>query len=201
MMENHEDFAELSALLHGIAALPAAELAWLHQHGRTRTLLAGEALIDVGARASHFWFLASGFLRFFYVTPNGREYNKAFARTGEIVAPLSAMLSNAPSGFVIAAITPVRVLAFPVALLPELYERHSGWERVGRVLAEQMAVRKEARERDLLLDTALVRFGRFADRYPELVDWIAQRQIASYIGVTEQALSRLLRDWRASRAT
>ncbi|MEG3191221.1 MULTISPECIES: Crp/Fnr family transcriptional regulator [Novilysobacter] len=200
-MEHHDDFAELTGLLQGLAALPASELAWLHNHSRTRTYASGEALIDVGAKPSQFWFLASGFLRFFYVTSGGREYNKAFARPGEIVAPLSAMLSGAPNGFVIAAIAPVRVLAYPVALLPELYERHPGWERVGRVLAEQMAVRKEARERELLLDTALVRFGRFADRYPELVQWIPQRQIASYIGVTEQALSRLLRDWRTSRPT
>jgi hypothetical protein len=48
----------------------------------------------------------------------------------------------------------------------------------------------------LLLDSAYVRFQRFAERYPELIDWIPQRQIASYIGVTEQALSRLLRTWR-----
>lgn len=200
-METHDAFADLAGLLQGIASLPDSELAWLRQHGRERGFAAAEALIDVGARPSHFWFLASGFVRFFYVTASGREYNKAFARPGEIVAPLSAMLSGAPNGFVIAAITPVRVIAFPVSLLPELYERHPGWERVGRVLAEQMAVRKEARERELLLETALVRFGRFAERYPELVEWIPQRQIASYIGVTEQALSRLLRDWRASRQT
>jgi phage antirepressor YoqD-like protein len=64
------------------------------------------------------------------------------------------------------------------------------------VLAEQTALRKEARERELLLDEPYVRFQRFAERYPEIADWIPQRQIASYIGVTEQALSRLLRVWR-----
>jgi len=79
---------------------------------------------------------------------------------------------------------------------PHLYDRHPIWDRIGRVLAEQMAIRKEARERELLLDPALVRFRRFAERYPELMEWLPQRQIAYYIGVTEQALSRLLRDWR-----
>lgn len=144
-METDDDFAELACLLRGVASLPDSELAWLRQHGRERGFAAAEALVDVGARPSHFWFLGSGFLRFFYVTSSGREYNKAFARPGEIVAPLSAMLSGAPNEFVIAAITPVRVIAFPVSLLPELYERHPGWERVGRVLAERMAVRKEGR--------------------------------------------------------
>jgi CRP-like cAMP-binding protein len=109
--------------------------------------------------------------------------------------PLSAALSGAPNSFVIAAVTDARTLSFPAPLIPVLFDRHRAWERIGRVLAEQMAIRKEARERELLLDSAYVRFQRFADRYPELVDWIPQRQIASYIGVTEQALSRLLRTW------
>lgn len=198
-MEIEDDFVALDRLLRSLAVLPDGELTWLREHARTRSLASGEALIDVGDRPTHFWFLTSGFLRFFYITPGGREFNKAFARPGEVVVPLSAMLAEAPNGFVIAAITPVRVLSFPMALVPQLYSRHAGWERVGRVLAEQMAVRKEARERELLLDTALERFQRFAERYPELVTWLPQRQIASYIGVTEQGLSRLLRSWRERR--
>lgn len=192
-----EAFEALSSHLRRIAALPAAELDYLRRHAEPRRYESGQALIEIGQSPRHCWFLVSGFLRFFHVTESGREYNKAFSRPGEIVMPLSAVVSGTPNTFVIAAITAVETLAFPVSILPALYERHPAWERIGRVLAEQMAMRKEARERELLLDSALVRFHRFADRYPELVGWLPQRQIASYIGVTEPALSRLLRDWRA----
>jgi CRP-like cAMP-binding protein len=189
-------YAGLRQSLNRIAPLPDEEFDYLRQHAESRTYSAGHTLIEIGAPPSRFWFLISGFLRFFYVTEDGREYNKAFSRPGEIVAPLSAVLAGSPNGFVIAAVTDARTLAFPVSLIPALYERHRAWERIGRVLAEQMAIRKEARERELLLDSAHVRFQRFAERYPELVGWIPQRQIASYIGVTEQALSRILRTWR-----
>lgn len=192
-----EAFEALSGHLQRIAALPVAELDFLRQHAEPRRYESGQALIDMGESPRYCWFLISGFLRFFHVTESGREYNKAFSRPGDIVMPLSAVVSGAPNTFVIAAIADVETLAFPVSILPELYERHQAWERIGRVLAEQMAMRKEARERELLLDSALTRFHRFADRYPELVGWLPQRQIASYIGVTEPALSRLLRDWRA----
>jgi CRP-like cAMP-binding protein len=190
------DFATLRQSLQRIAPLPEEEFAYLRQHGELKTYSAGNALIEIGEMPIRCWFLISGFLRFFYVTENGREYNKAFSRPGEILMPLSAVLSHEPNRFVIGAVTDARTLAFPTSLLPNLFDRHPAWERIGRVLAEQMAIRKETRERELLLDSAYVRFQRFADRYPELVDWIPQRQIASYIGVTEQALSRLLREWR-----
>jgi CRP-like cAMP-binding protein len=105
-------------------------------------------------------------------------------------------VARTSNSFAIAAVTDARTLTFRASLIANLYDRHPMWDRIGRVLAEQMAIRKESRERELLLDPAIVRFRRFAERYPELVGWVPQRQIASYIGVTEQALSRLLREWR-----
>lgn len=186
----------LRQTLNRIAHLPDEEFEYLRQHAESRSYPAGRTLIEIGEPPSRCWFLVSGFLRFFYITESGREYNKAFSRPGDIVMPLSATLAGTPNSFVIAAVTDARTLAFPASLIATLYDRHRAWERIGRVLAEQMAVRKEARERELLLDSAYIRFQRFADRYPELVEWIPQRQIASYIGVTEQALSRLLRTYR-----
>jgi CRP-like cAMP-binding protein len=187
----------LHLTLQRIAPLPDGEFEYLRAHVEARTYTAGSALIEMGEQPTQCWFLAAGFLRFFYITEAGREYNKAFARPGEIVVPLSAVVAKAPNRFTIVAVTDAQTLAFPASLIEKLYERHPVWDRIGRVLAEQMAIRKEARERELLLDPAIVRFMRFAERYPELIEWLPQRQVASYIGVTEQALSRLLGEWRA----
>lgn len=197
MSEHENAVSMLSAALNRIAPLPEGELDYLRRFTDLRTYSAGSTLIDIGERPSRFWFVLSGFLKFFYVTESGREYIKAFTRPGEIAVPLSALLSSSPNSFAIVAVTDARTLCLPTSLIPQLYDRHPVWDRIGRVLAEQMAMRKEARERELLLDSAFVRFQRFAERYPELVEWIPQRQIASYIGVTEQALSRLLRDQRS----
>ena len=184
--------AALRETLLNVAPLPAREIDFLLGHSRSVSFAPGEALITAGDVASNCWFLGSGFLRFYYLTDSGKEFNKAFSRPGEIVLPLTSFVSNQANGFYVEAISEVEALAFPTRIIPELFDRHPMWERVGRVLAEQMAMRKELRERELLLDTALQRYQRFAERYPELAEWLPQRQIASYIGITEQALSRLL---------
>lgn len=191
-------FEVFRGVLAAIAPVPEAEFEFLRRNAESASYVAGETLLDAAEVPNRFWFLASGFLRFFYVAEAGREYNKAFSRPGEIVVPLAGVLTGARNGFVIEAITEVETLAFPTALVPTLYERHPVWERIGRILAERMALRKEMRERELLMDSALVRYRRFAERYPELIDWLPQRQIASYVGVTEQALSRLLRNFRTA---
>lgn len=189
------EFEGLVRTLARVAELPDGEMAHLRAHAKPGRHHAGETLLEVGEPPTNCWFLADGFLRFFYLTESGREYNKAFSRPGEIVVPLSGMLGDRPSDYAIAAITDVVTVTLPARLVPELYDRDPAWERVGRVLAERMALRKEERERELLLDSALTRYERFAERYPELVDVVPQRQIANYIGVTEQALSRLLREF------
>lgn len=184
--------ATLRETLLQIAPLPEQEITFLLGHSHLKTYAGGKSLISAGDVAEQCWFLGAGFLRFYYITENGREFNKAFSRPGEIILPLTSFVSGQVNGFHIDAITDVETLAFPVRIIPALFERHPLWERVGRVLAEQMAMRKELRERELLLDSALARYERFAERYPELAEWLPQRQIASYIGITEQALSRLL---------
>lgn len=184
-----------------IAPLPETELAFLRRYARTKAYHSGEVLLEVGEEPGKCWFLAEGFLRFFYITDEGREYNKAFSRPGEIVVPLTGLRTRQPSAFAIAAVTAAATVILPLSIIPRLYERHSAWERIGPVLAEDMAMRKEARKRDFLLDPALVRYRRFAKRYPELVDLLPQRQIANYIGVTEQALSRILRTQRDDQSS
>src|ERR1043165_2562890 len=98
-LDAHES---LRAALRRIAPLPDVEFDYLRGHAEVRTYAAGSALIEMGEKPTQCWFLASGFLRFFYITETGREYNKAFARPGEIVAPLSAVVNKTPASFVIA---------------------------------------------------------------------------------------------------
>lgn len=179
--------------LTGIAALPEAEFTFLTQHARLLRYRPGEALLEIGEVPGRCWYLAEGFLRFFYVTEDGRESNKAFPRPGEVVVPLTGLRTGRPSAFAITAVTEAVTVTLPLKLIPALYDRHPAWERIGRVLAEEMAMRKEEREREFLQDSALTRYRRFAERYPELIGVVPQRQIASFIGVTEQALSRIRR--------
>jgi CRP-like cAMP-binding protein len=76
-------------------------------------------------------------------------------------------------------------------VLNEFYDRHACWERLGRKNAEQLVLIKEAREKELLLDSLEVRYQRFLQEFPGLADRIPQYHIASYLGVTDVALSRI----------
>ena len=182
----------LRMLLRKIAAVPDEEWTFLEPHLCEKTYAKGIDLIRIGDPARHFWYILEGILRFFYITEDGKEFNKAFSRPGEIAGPLVSWSTQKPCGFAIQAVTDAEVLAIPTDLLSTLFERHPCWERVGRLLAQEAAVRKELREQEFLLEDAHSRYQAFRERYPGLEDTIPQKHIASYIGITEVALSRIL---------
>jgi CRP-like cAMP-binding protein len=143
--------------------------------------------------AGSFFFIVQGLVRFFYLTEDGKEFNKHFAMENRYAGSFHSFVLNEPCGFSIQAMEKTRTLVLPYQLLSELYERHACWERMGRTNAERLALIKEAREKELLLDSLEVRYRRVLQEFPGLVDRISQYHIASYLGVTPVALSRVRR--------
>ena len=158
---------------------------------RLRRLEPGECFIEVGEGSRYFAFVNSGLLRFFYRQSGGREFNKSFAAENHFIGAYSAYLTQSPARFSIEALEPTVLLQASLDRIVELSEQFPCWERFRRLLTEQLYIRKEQREAEFLLDDAETRYQLFQQRYPGLEERIAQYHIASYIGITPVALSRI----------
>lgn len=183
---------QLRQLLQNLAPVPDSEWQWLNNALTPAALARGDYLCEAGAQPTALYFLVSGVARFFYLTEEGKEFNKAFARAGELVGPLVALATGEPCTYFVQTLTECQSLRIPADLVPAIYDRHCCWERIGRRLAEQTTLRKEQREKEFLLTSARARYDAFNARYPGLQQQIPQKHIASYIGITEVALSRLI---------
>jgi len=64
-------------------------------------------------------------------------------------------------------------------------------EKFFRILIEANHVATNQRIVDSLITTAEERYQKFIKTYPELFEQIPQNQIASYLGITPQSLSRI----------
>lgn len=180
-------------LVQQLVSPPAADLAELLSLFSRKTLAQGEYLIRAGQSSTDLAFINSGLLRLFYQTANGKDYNKSFSTEGQFTAAYSAYLTQTPARFSIQALEDSQLLVCDLDRLTQLYEKHSCWQRLGRLLTEQVYIKKEAREAEFLLDDAETRYRRFQQDYPGLEQRIAQYHIASYLGITPVALSRIRR--------
>lgn len=162
------------------------ESAWLHLRQEAHLLREGEGVDRV-------YFCTTGLFRLYYILPDGREYNKSFALAPGFITSYGALMTNTPSAFSIQALEPSTVLAVPYSLLQRLASQSHAWERLVRMLVEQLYLKKEERERQLLYLDAAGRYQMFLEQYPGLGERIHQYHIASYLGISPVSLSRLIR--------
>lgn len=136
-------------------------------------------------------FITEGVLRMYYIRSDGREFNKSFLRAGDICGVLDAPIIDQPSRLYIGALVPSTLLTLPKASLEELYDRYHCWAKIGRRFAEMLAIKKMRREESLLLDSAEQRYRTFRLEYAQVEYLLRDYHIASYLGITPVALSRI----------
>ncbi len=177
----------------GIVDIPESEWMAIGERISGRSFQKDSFLIRAGEPAPDFFFIIKGLARLFYCTASGREFIKHSVMENGFAGSYQALARGEPCPFFVQALEPTETLVLPVRTLQEFYRRHPCWERLGRLNAEEVLLRKEAREKELLLDPLEVRYRRFLEEYPGLADRIPQYHIASFLGVTDVALSRIRR--------
>ena len=190
-MKDQTGFEKFKGVIDQIVSVPDDEWEHFVQHLSMRVFEKNDYLVRAGDVVNNFYFISKGLVRFFYCTEDGKEFNKHFAMENGFAGSFHSLILQEPCGFFIHALETTETIVLPNRVLNQFYERHACWERIGRKNAEQLALIKEAREKELLLDSLEVRYQRFLREFPGLTDRIPQYHIASYLGVTDVALSRI----------
>ncbi|GAA3401377.1 Crp/Fnr family transcriptional regulator [Paenibacillus hodogayensis] len=174
-----------------IVPIPPEEWAFFAARTSRRTLLQHDHFVRAGEELDEIAFCTCGLFRLYYTTPDGAEFNKNFCTSGDFVTVYSSLLQQVPSYFSIQAMADSELIVFRYSDFKPLYDRHACWERLGRVIAEMLYLHKETRERELLLYSAEERYRLFLQRYASLSRQLPLYHVASYLGITPVALSRI----------
>ncbi|MBE2250047.1 MAG: Crp/Fnr family transcriptional regulator [Myxococcus sp.] len=159
--------------------------------GSRESLAEGAFFSQPGKPATRFAVVISGLLRHYYLDAKGKESVKAFRGPMELSGPYAEIVQRRPSRTFIEALTDAELFVFEVAAIDEAAETSLELQRLVRRFVEVQFVAKEQREYEFLLLSAEERYRQFCASLPELVQHIPQHQIASYIGITPVALSRI----------
>ena len=174
-----------------LAPVPPDQWAKLEPHLRPRRLPKGGLFIEPGQPSQEAAIVVSGLFRFYYTDADGREATKAFRGPGELVAAYAELLDKRPSRTTIEALEDSELLVVRHDRVTALYREHACWQELGRVIAEDHYRQRERREQELLLNSATERWQSFLKEQPDLAGRLPQKIIASYLGITPVALSRI----------
>lgn len=136
-------------------------------------------------------FVLSGCLRAYSIDENGIEHILQFAPQNWWITDMFSVLSGKPGHLNIDAIEDTEVFILNKKDQEKLYEAVPKFERYFRILVENSTVASRQRVLDNLELSAKERYGKFCSTYPTLINSIPQKQIASYIGVTPEFLSKM----------
>ena len=172
---------------------PPAELGREQEVFRPAKLARGGFLVRAGEVPDRVAFLVHGLMRLTYEDAEGLLRTYAFREEGDLVCAYSARLRGAPSEMSIEALEDCLLLSAPGAAFDALCAGHEGWRSFVNQVHKERIVQQERRTHALLMDDAATRYRTFLTERPRLAARLSQRQIASYIGVTPEALSRIRR--------
>ncbi len=150
-----------------------------------------EHLLKQGQVARDLAFVIEGCLRAYALDDNGFEHILQFAPSGWWISDMSSVISRRDSLLNVDAIKPSEVLLLSREDQLTLFDEVPKLERYFRVLTENGLVSSRMRLIENLSLTARQRYQRFCQTYPNLINEIPQKYIASFIGVTPEFLSKI----------
>lgn len=157
-----------------------------------RALKKGEHLLRMGDVAGHLFFVGAGLLRYYHLdAATGTERTGQFFDQGQVVTDVESFLSGRPAKTSFQAIAPSLVLRLPRGAVLAAYDADHAIERYGRLMVQEALAGAQRRAERLLTLSPEELYRTFVATRPEVARRVPQYLIASYLGITPEALSRI----------
>jgi hypothetical protein len=160
---------------------------------RSKSLERGETLLSEGQHWKSVYWIEEGALRLYYLTSDGRSVNKNFYLEGALLWPITPSLQEYPVNFHIEALVGTKVWVTAWSDWRREARDWPAWQAHERRTLEMLLDQKLWREEYFLKYSAAERYRLLCSRHPNWVARIPLKHLASFIGVTDVALSRIRR--------
>lgn len=158
---------------------------------KTRAVLKGETLIRQGQAVRKTFFVTDGCMRSYCIDKNGKEHTLQFAIKGWWISDFMAIYNNELASLTIECITDSNVIEFNARKLDEIFSIFPEFETFQRKNLERHVVSLHKRILNQLQLSASDRYNLFLNQYPDIEKHAPNYTIASYLGITQQSLSRI----------
>jgi CRP-like cAMP-binding protein len=194
LLVNHPSRTELRARLQEnivLRRLSKAAFEALEPHLAIVDYRKGDVLLSQGAHEMEQYFVLDGILKRVVASPEGKEMILRFAKEDDMDTSYAAWRLRTPAPYSIRAVTKAQVAKMPMpqwAAFLEVYpELKDDFEyEIMHLMSEVMA-----HTITLHLLDAPGRVHRFLRKHPELAERVPKKELASYLNLSAETLSRL----------
>ena len=154
-----------------------------------RSVKKGTVLLSAGERSRNSYFVLEGCLRTYYVV-DGEERTTSFYTELEALTP-PCVVSRTPSDYYISCVEDTILTVSDADLEVDMNSRFPRFETLCKVLSEELLAKERTDFAAFKTSSPEERYVNLLRTRPDLVQRVPQHQLASYLGIKPQSLSRL----------
>lgn len=154
-----------------------------------RTEKKGTILLQEGQRTNNNYFVLKGCIRKYYII-DGEEKTTAFYTELEGITPHCA-ISNTPSEYYISCSEDSILIVSNAEMGVEINNKFPKFEKMCRILSEELLAKQQINFDEFKTSSPEQRYLNLLEKRPDLIQRVPQHQLASYLGIKPQSLSRL----------
>lgn len=150
----------------------------------------GHSLLRPGAICQYLYFIEKGLTRTYYIK-EGKDITDWISIEDSFAVSIISFLTHQPDIRGIELLEDSLLWAISYRDLESLYKEYHDIERLGRLLLAHGIVQLQQRFDDLHFATAHDRYQKLIEETPSLVNRVPLGMIASFLGITQETLSRI----------
>ncbi|WP_394746870.1 Crp/Fnr family transcriptional regulator [Spongiimicrobium salis] len=149
-------------------------------------------LMQAGDIAKYEYFITKGCLKVYTLDEDGAPHISMFAIEDYWTGDMSSFITKEPSGYYIKATEHSELLGISRANYDLLFQEIPKFERFYRMLYQRSLVSYIRRSNQGISLTAEERYIDFKKKYPQIVNRITQKDLAGYLGITPEFMSKTI---------
>lgn len=162
----------------------------LGQQLKLMTVARKHVLLQAGRTSSAIYFIEEGIVRGYYLKES-KDITTGFLRKGDLVISPLSFYTQSPSYEYLELLTDGKLWTLSYNQLQNLYNSYTELNYMSRVLTEQYYARSELRSHHLRMLQVEERYEIFLSTYPGLANEVSGKYIASFLGMSQETLSRI----------
>jgi len=148
-----------------------------------------EIILKQGGICKKLFFVETGSLRAFNLNKNGKYSTIMFAVKDWWITDMNGFVNQETAQLSIVALEDCNIIELGYSSMETLYQKLPKFERFFRILFQNAYIREQQRALQIISLTTEERYKLFIKKYPQIIEKVTQKQIASYLGVTPEFLS------------
>ncbi|RFC55144.1 Crp/Fnr family transcriptional regulator [Brumimicrobium aurantiacum] len=150
-------------------------------------------LIQQGEISRTLYFIENGMGRSYYLKKQGKEITQWFFGSGKFMASADSFFQKTPSLYYLELLEDSIVYTISREKMDMLFSKYHKMDQLGRLVSIEMLTKVVNKLNAIQFQTAKERYEYMLEEFPDIYHRIPLGHIASYLGMTQETLSRIRR--------